>query len=378
MRTTADLCSALSSLGVQVTVLTTNADGKSRLALPPDNLQDVDGVIVIYYPLTLGGLGAFYSRYLSLALRSKVAENDLVVSQTLWGQASDPLRRACLESRVPYVVQLHGQLQPWALAHKSLKKKYFLFLRGRKFLNDAVGLHCTDDNEARSVQNLGFRAPTFVVPNGLNLDPYHSLPHPEEFRQKFTIPDQAIVLLLLGRLTAIKRPDLAIAVCAGLQGMDRPVHLILAGPGEPDQVAVFQSLAKQAGIAERVHFTGLLTGDQVLEALATADLFLMPSEVNENFGMSALEALAAGVPILVSPGIPVGRYAVEAGAGKVVPCEPDALTRAAAEMLADPHELCAMGKRGQELAFHKFGMNVIARQMLAECQSIITTGKPQI
>ena len=68
--------------------------------------------------------------------------------------------------------------------------------------------------------------------------------------------------------------------------------------------------AQQLGCADRLHITGLLKGDEVLSALADADLLLMPSEPElENFGMSAVEAMAAGLPILVSEGFPIGEWA---------------------------------------------------------------------
>jgi glycosyltransferase involved in cell wall biosynthesis len=120
----------------------------------------------------------------------------------------------------------------------------------------------------------------------------------------------------------------------------------------------------------------LLQGEKILQALADADLLLMPSAIQESFGMSALEALAAGVPILTSEGIPIGRWAEEAGAGLVVPCRSQDFARATRDLLSQPAQLQKMGERGRRLVKERFDLPVVARQMLAQFKAIITTGKP--
>jgi glycosyltransferase involved in cell wall biosynthesis len=94
--------------------------------------------------------------------------------------------------------------------------------------------------------------------------------------------------------------------------------------------------------------------------------------------MSALEALAAGVPILVSEGIPVGQLAAPANAGKVVPCDPDLFSKAAIQLLADPPLLSAMGQQGRKLARENFDIQVISRNLLDQLQHISETGVPKI
>jgi glycosyltransferase involved in cell wall biosynthesis len=130
------------------------------------------------------------------------------------------------------------------------------------------------------------------------------------------------------------------------------------------------------GCHDKLHFTGLVEKERVVSALSDANLLLMPSEIQENFGMTGLEAMAAGVPILVSEGVPIGRWAQMAGAGRVVPCTKDAFQQAALELLTRPEQLMVMGQRGQELARQRFDILVVARQMLTQYQAIVTTGRP--
>jgi glycosyltransferase involved in cell wall biosynthesis len=125
------------------------------------------------------------------------------------------------------------------------------------------------------------------------------------------------------------------------------------------------------GCAGRVHLAGLLEKDEVLQALADSDLLLMPSEpASENFGLSAVEALGAGLPLLASDGVAVAHQAAAARAGRVVPCSAGDFGQAVVSLLECPEELRAMGRRGRELVERDYDLPVVARQMLAQCTAI--------
>jgi glycosyltransferase involved in cell wall biosynthesis len=137
-----------------------------------------------------------------------------------------------------------------------------------------------------------------------------------------------------------------------------------------------RSQAARLGCADRLRLTGLLSGERMLQALADADLLVMPS-ASESFGNSAAEALAAGLPILVSDRVPVGRQALAAGAGCIAPPEAAAFARAAREMLDQPDRLKRMGERGRELARREFDLPVVGGRMLAHCREIGAAGRPR-
>jgi glycosyltransferase involved in cell wall biosynthesis len=120
----------------------------------------------------------------------------------------------------------------------------------------------------------------------------------------------------------------------------------------------------------------MLSGDEILHALADADLLLMPSERPENFGMSVVEAMAAGVPVLASEVVPAALWAAQSGAGRSLPCTPEAFSAEARQLLADPAHLREMGQRGKRLARSRFDQVVISRQMLANYEAVLSTGAP--
>ncbi len=369
-----DTCEGLAELGAQVTVFTTNANGSSSLDVPLKMPANVDGVTVWYFPLALGGLSFFYSATLAKAVRSRISEFDLVVIAAPWGYPLIPAARACIRAQVPYVISTHGQLFPWALAKKRLKKRIYLELIARRFVDQAAAIHCTDPSEAEAVARLMFRSPIFVVPNPIRASSFSARRTKGDLRKRFNISNNAEIIMFLGRITRIKRPDIAVDVLGAAQSLGRDIHLVIVGPDEEGLMYQLQGQAQSLGCHDKLHFTGLLTKDEVISALSDAELLLMPSEVTENFGIAALEAMATGIPILVSEGVPVGRWAQAAGAGLVVASTREEFQQAAIELLSRPAQLREMGQRGQKLAREVFDVPIVASQLLDKYVSIIKDG----
>lgn len=370
------LAEGLAKQGTEVTVLTTNANGKERLNIPLGQPVSLDGVEVYYYPLAPISLGSFhYSPDLAQACKEKIKYFDLVVLETLWEYIAGPVVAASKRHHVPYIIQPHGQLMPWCINQKRLKKQLYLTLFARRYLDQAAGLQCTSPLEAEAVKHFNFRAPTFEIPNSIDLARFKNMPGRGHMRSKLGIPEDARVLLFMGRLHPVKRPDIAVSALITVQSAaDEEVHLIMAGPDETGMTEDLIQLATQAGCANCLHIVGLLYRDDVLQAFADSEILIMPSE-SENFGMSAVEAMASGIPVLISDGVPVGHWAEESGAGQIIPCSAKAFAEATVQLLSDYERLKIMGVRGKELA-RRFDNSVVAQQVLAHYQSIIETGQP--
>jgi glycosyltransferase involved in cell wall biosynthesis len=368
------MCEALARQGAHVTVLTTNANGDKTLDVPLEQPVDVNGVTVHYYPLS-GALPRtfFHSSALARACESMVKAHDIVVLETFFTHPTGPAVNACRKWDRPYIIPPRGQLLPWALKQKPLKKRAYMALAGRNQLNHAAGLQCSDLLELDAVKELNLKVPAFVIPNGIETSQWENLPPRGSLRGKLGISDTAPVLLMLGRLHRVKNPELAVEMLGILERKD--VHLVFAGPDEERMQTRLHARASTLGCANRVHFTGLLSGSALLPAMADADLFLLTS-LMESFGMAAVEALACGLPVLLSKNVPVGRWVDEAGAGRQVACTSAAFAQACDEMLSDESLLKEMGRQARALAFQRFDINRVVKQMLAQYQAILTRGKP--
>lgn len=378
VRSLSALAEGLARQKVNVAVFTTDANGAARLKVPLHQPVNVNGVEVTYYPLAVRSWGSFYySPELAQACRIKVREYDLVLIEALWGHISGPVTTACKRYQVPYIVTPRGQLLPWSYEKKHLKKRLYMSLFARRHINGAAAIRCTDAVEAKALEAFNFCAPTFVVPNSVDTALFSALPPRQCLRKRLGIPAAATVLLFLGRLHQKKRPDIAVAALTATQELPGDVHLILVGPDQMGMGATLMEQAQRAGCHQQLHLVDLLEGTDVLQAFAAADLLLMPSEPHsENFGMSAVEAMAAGLPVLVSDGVPVGRLAQEAGAGCVTACTNKDFSAKTCELLADTANLRLMGNQGKKLVAELFDNTSVAQQMLSQIQAIIQTGRP--
>jgi glycosyltransferase involved in cell wall biosynthesis len=370
------LCESIAEAGVEVTVFTTNANGRKRLDVPLATPVSMDGVNVWYFPLRLNGLGFFYAPSMGRALANQASRFDLAVIDTLWGYPLHPASRACLRNGVPFIVSVRGQLFDWSLRKKRIKKALYLWLFGRRCLRRAAAIQCCASVEKAVVADLQFGPPAFVVANPVNLAEFAHLPERGYWRRSLGISKDAVVLLFLGRLTSIKRPDIAIEALAASRELIPDVHLIMAGYDQENLTGSLKAQAARLGCLARVHWTGLLSTEEVRHVLADSDLLVAPSEVQENFGMAAAEALAAGVPVLLSEGIPVGRWVNQWHAGRVVPCKVEAFRREAKALIASRADLRVMGQNGRLLARSVFNSAAVAKQMIQQFEAILQTRLP--
>ncbi len=379
VRSEAALYENLARLGVEVTVVTTNANGNDRLDVPLMTPVDVFGVQVIYCPTKSMPGSAFYSPTQIKEAKRIIPHVDIVNLQTFWGYATPILSQYCKKHQIPYYVSLRGQLMDYAMQRtswiKRVKKQIFLHLVGYRYLKGAATLHCTSALEVAQLKNYSLNALTFQVPNGVDASAYETLPARGQLRTRYKIPADALIMVMIGRLAAVKNPHIAVEALIAAQTLPVSVHLIMVGPDEHNLRQTLQEQALQAGCSDKLHFTGLLQKNALLEVMTDSDLFIMPSEL-ENFGMSAVESMAAGLPILVSKGVPVGQWAEEAGAGRMIPCTVEDFQRETSQLLASPSQLKEMGQRGQALVANKFDTTIVAKQMLAQYQAIVATGRP--
>ncbi len=138
-------------------------------------------------------------------------------------------------------------------------------------------------------------------------------------------------------------------------------RLVVAGPDEEGTRSGLEALAAECGAAERVRFVGTVAGADKTALLRAARALVLPS-ASENFANVVLESMAAGRPVIVTPGVGLAARVEEAGAGLVAEPEPASLRQALERLLADTAAADAMGRRGRRAAA-AFAWPEIARRM---------------
>ncbi len=193
-----------------------------------------------------------------------------------------------------------------------------------------------------------------IIPNGVDLREFESLPDAAGFRARYGL-GAAPIVLYMGRLQARKGADVLLrAFLAADAGESR---LVIAGPDE----GMLRRLQNLAAGDSRIVFTGFLDSAARLEALAAADLFALPA-IGEGQSIAVLEALAAGLPVLLSPGCNMNEVA-DAGAGFVAEATVDAFSAALQRLLHDESLRQEMGADARLLAREKYSWTRAAADM---------------
>lgn len=371
----AALCEGLVKIGVKITILTTNAHGNSHLAVPLDRPIEVDGVSVNYYPRHVSGLAPpFYAPLLKAACYEKVKDCDVVYINGVWTYATIAGAGAAIKARVPFVISLHGSFMTEAMNQKTFKKRVYLALIEGRLINRAAGVLCTSPLEQEQFSQWAFKPPVSLIPNSLDMTPYRSLPARGKLRDRLGISSNNTLSLFVGRLHKEKRLDLVIRAFAMVTEKMPEAHLLVVGPEGDGSGQEAKTSVLDLGLEDRVHFTGMLTGADLLQAYADADLKVLFS-VRENFAMVVAEAMAAGLPILVTPGIGLAAEVVEAGAGVCVSSQSEEIAQAWLHLLANPELRHTMGQRGRRLVQDNFSSTVVAQRTLNFLRSVVEKGK---
>ena len=142
----------------------------------------------------------------------------------------------------------------------------------------------------------GYRKRVRVIPNTLDMAAVDSA-KPRDWRQEFGFPDQVLLIGYVGRLAHNKGVDILLRAAAQLKTNQTPLHWIIVGDGA-DRPKL-EALATGLDLAGVVHFVGRVPRESIYAAIKGFDLVVVPSR-EEGFGLSAVEAMACGVPVVAS------------------------------------------------------------------------------
>ena len=352
------LCEALCACGTDVRILTvreTNTPLESPVTAYP---QDFAGIPFLQSLRLSSGLAK--------AARMAARAYDVVHVHGLWLMPNVSAGHAAAATGRPLVVTPRGMLAPEALAFSARKKRLFWrFLQKPAYARAAVW-HATSEAEAEEIRAFGVRAPIAIIPNGIDI------PHSPER----SLPRQTTLhtILYLGRLHPIKRlPDL-VAAWSRLAHERSDWILRIIGPDEGGHRAELEKMVQQGGVP-RVVFDAPVYGAEKARILQEADLFVLPTQ-NENFGLVVAEALAAGVPAIVTRGAPWSGLEAERCGWWVERGVEPLLTALRAATALPEGERRTMGLRGHAWMQREFSWDRIARQMLDVYSWIIGQSDP--
>jgi len=332
-------------------------------------LQDLD------CPVTACGEGkspAWTSRRLRQWSLENADRFECAVVHGLWLYPTRCAAEVHRQIGLPFAVYVHGMLD---IAHKRtfpirhLKKSVWWALCEHRVLSQASAVFFTSEVEKRLAARTFWPTLTLdrakIVPYCVEPPPSEANKHVEAFRRRFSSIQHQRLLLFLSRLHPKKGIELLIDAFAAAAPEDPPLHLMIAGSGDPSYERKLQSLAASSGLEDRITWPGLLENELKWGALRSAELLCLPS-YQENFGIVIAEALACGTPVLTTERVNISPTILSAGAGLVTECSRRGVSEGLRSWLSMlPPERAAMGARALSCFASDFSSDRAAMQFLA-------------
>jgi glycosyltransferase involved in cell wall biosynthesis len=325
-----------------------------------------------------GGRDYGYARQFVPWLRRFRRDYDAVIVSGLWQFQSFGTWLALRESDTPYFVFPHGMLDPWfkrTFPLKHVKKWLYWPWAEYRVLRDASAVLFTCEEERRLARQSFwlYRCNERLVTYGTAAPPGDARCQRELFLQRFPKLRGRRIILCVGRIHPKKGCEILLKAFHAFLAQ-RPAAsaeawaLVYAGP---DQVGWQRALGDEArwlGIADRVIFTGMLRGDIKWGAFHAADVFALPSH-QENFGIAVVEAMACGLPVIVSTAVNIWREIVDDNAGWA--CRP--LVNDVQQALSHWADLTPGGRsslrgRARECFARRFEIRRVAESFLTVCK----------
>lgn len=343
------MCRELGAHGWDVVLATTDAGMASRIS-ERNTPIDYRGISTIFFASQWGESFKF-SRPMSSWLDANVKAFDVVHIHAVFNHSSVAAANACRKHHVPYIVRPLGSLDPWSMKQKRFRKQLFWRARGERLMRDAAAVHYTTTAEKELSEKTLKLNHGYVVPLGIEEESTSRPLGREELSHMFPILNANPYVLVLSRLHPKKALDILINAFAEATSDPRFQNwrLVIAGDGDSHYLQRLRQNVLDKNAEARVLFAGWLGGEDKIRVLRNASLVAQAS-YQENFGVSVVEALACGVPVLVSPHVNLAAEIESAGAGWVSNVEDGALKHSLLGIFADNEERARRGSAARLLS----------------------------
>jgi len=327
-----------------------------------------DGGVSIRYFAARRVAGNVWSPAMADFVRTEPKRYDVLHIHNVFHLLNAQMRRIAHDLSWPLFVHAHGALDPKLLRGtglRALKKKLYIAAVERPNFNRANAVFALSAEERDQLLALGIVAPIEIVPNGIAPPPARDPAAGLTLRAQLGIAPGDPLILYLGRIVGKKGLDDVIEALALVRNRHPRVTLALAGNPveEPAYGARLKEMIAARGFEANVHWLGFLDETRKADAYSAADMFIHASH-SEGMAMAILEAMAAGLPTLVTRGCYMGEAAaagavieVAGGAGPVA----DGLVR----LIEDSGARERIAATGRSYAETRHGWPALAERVLA-------------
>ncbi len=265
--------------------------------------------------------------------------------------------RAALAARIPLVIRPFGTLSRYTFSHRrsAAKRLWFDALEAPN-LTKASAIHFTTSAERDEARwhSLPLDAKAHVVP--------------PPFLPAKAVADRGPAaernVLFLGRMHPVKNLESLVEAWSSVVAAFPEARLTIAGSGDRRYADRIRALADERGLGRSISFPGFLSGDRKASAFASAALFVLPS-LHENFGVVLLEALASGVPVVVSDEVQLKDFVSTNNLGIVCGGDSQSLSKAIVAALNDDDLKSRVVASGMRLVESKYSAQAVGTALSA-------------
>jgi glycosyltransferase involved in cell wall biosynthesis len=359
-----EMVRALRQQGIDACVVATQDNGKYRNPdLPTNTWFNYMDIPLFLHQCIDSRFRALREYQVSLSLISwlyaNIKEYDIVHFHAIFSFPTTIGMLVARYKRIPYIVRTIGQLNSWSLQQGAFKKKLMLECIERGNLENAKAIHVTSKYELDDIRLLGLSNRCINLGVGVVI--------PQEACTNNKYPqnkEHKIRFLFLSRIHPKKQLEL---LFESLEILKYEYHengweLVIAGSGDGHYIKQLRNTSNQRRIQEHLVWMGHVTGGDKENVLRTTDWFVLLSS-SENFGISAVEAMAASLPIIITANVGISKEVLEYNAGFICKESPKEIAQVFKFILNNSvHE--TMGLSARRLVEENYSWIYISKSLL--------------
>jgi glycosyltransferase involved in cell wall biosynthesis len=359
----------LAGHGIETHVATTDDNGPDRLNVPLNEPVIDGGVVYWYFPRQTH----FYICSLPFTewLWRNAKNYDLIHIHFVFSYCSNVAAWIARRRGIPYIMRPVGVLNRWGIRNRRpwLKRVSFAVVE-KPLLSGAAFVHYTAEQERVEASDLGFVHTSMIIPNPVEISHASREELQGRFRSRYPELGGRPLIVFLSRIDRKKGLDLLIRAFRQVVISYPDAVLVIAGDGDRDLIDTLQRDVHEGGIDASVFWVGFLNGIDKFEALADADIFVLPS-YSENFGIAIVEAMALGVPVVITDQVGIHNEVAEHCAGIVITPTAEPLIKAIHTLLSDAHLRLRLGQNGTALVHSEFDAATVISKVVGAYREVL-------
>lgn len=351
---------SLAQRGVEVHVASVMAPSQAPRNLPAGKpVTDEHGVHYWWFPRRLGRYAVSFP--LQSWLTDHIEDFDVVHLHTLFSHAALAAASAARRTGVPYVVEPNGALHEWLSPGRSRFRNATLSLLEGRVLEHAALMRFDLDEELAEALALGVETPTMLLPQAATGTDGRDT---RALHRRLDLPPSRRIVLFRGRIDENSGIDILLRAAREILARIEDVVFVIAGDGPSEFVAQAKADAHALGLSsDDVRWAGTELRSLSREDIGDAELFVLPATA-ENRDVAIVDALAMGIPVVVSHHVQLAADVTRACAGIAVACESGAVAQAISSIMSKPEFAAAMGNWAREYAARRFSPAAVAQELL--------------